>query len=239
MSARTGYAQIAAHYREKIRTGALRPGDRMPTVREVMAEHGVSMATAARAYKELKISGLTSASSGAGTIVAPHSSSGIPARVEMHAESGRALAGDETSDILDVTTIGAPEAVASRLEVEPGTPVTARRRLVSRGGAPVHLSTSYYPLYVVEAVPELTRPSSTGGSRELAASRLNSAQSHVLEEVTSRPAEGDEAELLGLSAPRSTVTSVTRTVWLRDGRVVEVATKIVRGASVLRWSSAL
>ncbi|WP_245246454.1 GntR family transcriptional regulator [Streptomyces lonarensis] len=239
MTMRTAHAEIAADYRQKIRTGLLRPGDSLPTARQIMAEYGVSMATAAHAYQELSAAGLTTTRGPGHTVVAGHGSSGIPTRVEMHAESGRSLAEGETSQILDITSVAAPDAIANRLDVEPGTPVTARRRLVTRDGSPTHVSVSYYPQFVVDAAPELTRRSSTGGSRELAAMRLNSRQTRVLEEVTSRPAEADEGELLGLSGPMSTVTCVTRTVWLADGRVVEVATKIVRGTTVLKWSAAL
>lgn len=239
MAGTTGYAEIAAHYRGLIRAGQLRPGDRMPTIREVMAEWGVSTATATRAYKQLRGEGLTRASTGTGTVVARHGSDNIQTRVQTHATTGTSLASDETSTILETATVGADETVAGRLDVAPGTPVHVRRRLVSRDGAPVHLSSSYYPGYVVEAAPELAEPASTGGSRELAAERLGSPQDRVLEEVTSRLATEDEREALGLTGATVVVTQVVRTVWLADGRVVEVAVKVCGGATVLRWSSHL
>jgi len=79
---------------------------------------------------------------------------------------------------------------------------------------------------------------STGGSRELAAERLGSPQARVLEEVTSRLAADPEKEALGLTGS-VIVTQVVRTVYLGDGRVVEVAVKVCSGATVIRWSSAL
>ncbi|TGG76133.1 UTRA domain-containing protein, partial [Streptomyces albus] len=97
------------------------------------------------------------------------------------------------------------------------------RRVVSRGGVPVHLSSSYYSADVIEAVPELTEPVSTGGSRELAAERLGSPQARVLEEVTSRLATDPEKTALGLSGESVIVTQIVRTVHLADGRIVEVA----------------
>lgn len=239
MAGTTGYAEIAAHFRGQIRAGELRPGDRMPTIREVMAQWGVSTATATRAYKQLKGEGLTRASTGTGTVVARHGSDNIHARVQTDAATGRALAPDESSVILEVATVGADELVAARLEVTPGTPVHVRRRLVSRDGSPVHVSSSYYPGYVVEAVPELAEPASTGRSRELAAERLGSPQDRVLEEVTSRFATEAEREALGLTGGTVIVTQVVRTVWLADDRVVEVAVKVCGGATVLRWSTPL
>lgn len=233
-----GYAAIAEHFRTQIREGALSPGDRMPTIRKVIEDWGVSNATAVRAYTTLKQEGLTRASSGAGTIVTGYGSDNIATRVRTHAATGVALATGETSQIVEVGTVGAEEAIAARLDVEPGSPVQVRRRLVTRGGAPVHLSSSYYPAYVVAAVPELAEPVSTGGSRELASERLGVAQGRVLEEVTSRLATEPESTALGLTGS-VIVTQVLRTVFLADGRVVEVALKVCNGSTVLKWSTSL
>lgn len=234
-----GYAEIADHYRRLIRTGKLSPGDRMPTIREVMETWDVSTTTATRAYKTLRAEGLTHASTGAGTVVAQAGSPAVSARVHNHSRTGRALEVGETSRIVEIGIVGADETVAARLDVDPGTPVHVRRRVVSRNGSPLHMSSSYYAPYVVEAVPELSQPVSTGGSRELAAERLGSPQDRVLEEVTSRLATDPEKESLGLSGPSVIVTQVVRTVYLADGRIVEVGVKVTGGATVLRWSSSL
>ena len=238
MAGTIGYAEIAEHYRNKIISGELRPGDQIPPLREVMEIWGVSSATAMRAYKALKMAGLTRASTGTGTVVTQPSSGNTAARVRTYAGTGSALATGETSQILEVGTVGADETVAARLEIEPGSKVHVRRRIVSRDGAPVHLSSSYYPAFVVDATPELTEPVSTGGSRELAAKRLGVAQDHVLEEVTSRLASEPEKEALGLTGS-VIVTQVVRTVSLTDGRIVEVAVKICHGSTVLKWSTPL
>ncbi|CAM5327571.1 mannosyl-D-glycerate transport/metabolism system repressor MngR [Streptomyces diastaticus subsp. diastaticus] len=234
-----GYAEIAAHYRRQIESGELRPGDTLPSLRQVCDKFGVAHTTANRAFKRLKMEGLTLPRPGVGTVVAGVSSSNIGARVAMHEATGRALGGGETSHILEVGTIGADDLVAPRLDVTPGTPVHVRRRLVSRNGAPVHLSSSYYPAYVIAVTPELSEPVSTGGSRELAAERLGTAQDQVLEEVTSRLATEAEKTALGLTAGDVVVTQVVRTVTLTDGRVVEVAVKVAGGSTILRWSTSL
>lgn len=235
----TGYADIAAHFRTQIATGVLVPGDRLPTLREVMTEFEVAQQTASRAYKALKAEGLTQATTGGGTVVA-NTNSSISSRVRGWAASGRALAPNEISNIVEVGTVSADEAVAARLEIEPGSPVYVRRRIVSRDGAPAHLTSSYYPAEVIEATPELTQPVSTGGSRELAAERLGAAQDRVLEEVTSRLASDDEKTALGLTGSGPVVvTQVIRTVWLVNGQIVEVAVKVCPGATVLKWSTPL
>lgn len=239
MPENTGYAEIAAHYRQQIQDGTLRPGDTMPSLRQVCEEFGVAQTTANRAYRALKMEGLTIPKPGIGTVVAGPISNNVSTRVSLHAATGSALGGGETSQILEVGTTGADELVAPRLEVAPGTPVHVRRRLVSRGGVPIHLSSSYYPAYVIAVTPELTQPVSTGASRELAAERLGSPQDRVLEEVTSRFALESEKAALGLTAGDVIVTQILRTVTLEDGRVVEVAVKVAGGSTVLRWSTSL
>jgi GntR family transcriptional regulator len=239
MPENTGYAEIAAYYRQRIQDGELRPGETMPSLRQVCDRFGVAQTTANRAFRMLKMEGLTLPRAGVGTIVAGPISNNISARVLMHQATGKALGGGETSRILEVGTTGADELVAPRLDVTPGTPVYVRRRVVSRGGVPVHLSSSYYPAYVIAVTPELTEPVSTGGSRELAAERLGVAQEQVLEEVTSRLATESEKTTLGLTAGDVVVTQVIRTVTLEDGRVVEVAVKVAGGSTILRWSTSL
>ncbi|MEU6175834.1 GntR family transcriptional regulator [Streptantibioticus parmotrematis] len=239
MSSSIGYAEIAANLRQQIQDGVLTPGDTMPSLRQVCERYGVAQTTANRAYRLLKMEGLTVAKPGVGTVVAGPISNNISTRVRLYEDTGKALGGGESSRILEIGTVGADEVVAPRLDVTPGTPVHVRRRLVSRNGVPVHLSSSYYPPYVIAVTPELTEPVSTGGSRELAASRLGVAQDRVLEEVTSRLATSSEKELLGLTAGDVVVSQVVRTVTLADDRVVEVAIKVVGGATILRWTTSL
>ncbi|WP_330479960.1 GntR family transcriptional regulator (plasmid) [Streptomyces platensis] len=234
-----GYAEIAEHFRRLIQDGTIRPGERMPSYQNVKDQFGVAHTTANRAYRVLKMEGLTLSKPGVGTIVAAPASNNIGTRVALHAATGSALDGGESSRILEVGTVGADALVAPRLDVPPGTPVQVRRRVVSRGDVPVHLSSSYYPAYVIAVTPELKEPVSTGASRELAASRLGLAQDQVLEEVTSRLATKAEKEVLGLTADEVVVTQIVRTVTLEDDRVVEVAVKVAEGSTILRWTTSL
>jgi GntR family transcriptional regulator len=209
-------------------------------MREVSEPFGVAQTTANRAFRVLKTEGLTLPKAGVGTVVAGPISNNIATRVALHAATGSALGGDETSRILEVGTIGADELVAPRLGVTPGTPVHMRRRVISRGGMPVHVSTSYYPAYVMAATPELAEPVSTGASRELAAERLGVAQDHILYEFTSRHATEAEKEALGITAGGPLpVSQEVRAVYLADERIVEVAVKVVNGSTILRHSLSL
>ncbi|MBK8980441.1 MAG: PLP-dependent aminotransferase family protein [Planctomycetes bacterium] len=66
-----GSAQrIAARFRERIRAGLLRAGERLPTIRSVAQEAGVTRATAQNAFRILQQEGLVESTVGRGTVVA-------------------------------------------------------------------------------------------------------------------------------------------------------------------------
>ena len=63
------YAQIAARLRVAIASGELRPGDGLPSVRQLSSRLRINPATVVQAYRELEGDGLVSTRQGAGTFV--------------------------------------------------------------------------------------------------------------------------------------------------------------------------
>lgn len=63
------YLQIVQQVRHALRLGLLRPGDRMPTVRELVATLAINPNTVMRAYRELESAGLIAGRPGQGTFV--------------------------------------------------------------------------------------------------------------------------------------------------------------------------
>jgi GntR family transcriptional regulator len=63
------YAQIAARLRVAIASGELRPGDGLPSVRQLAATLRINPATVVQAYRELESDGLVATRQGAGSIV--------------------------------------------------------------------------------------------------------------------------------------------------------------------------
>lgn len=93
--------QVAGH----VATGALRPGDRLPTVRALAADLGIAPGTVARAYRELEAAGVVTTRRRAGTVVA----AGAPAPEAGHvaaaaAELARRAAGARLgeTEVLDL-----------------------------------------------------------------------------------------------------------------------------------------
>jgi DNA-binding transcriptional MocR family regulator len=66
---RARYKSLVDTFAQAIRSGAMPPGTRLPTHRQLAAEHGLALVTASRVYTELEAMGLVSGETGRGTFV--------------------------------------------------------------------------------------------------------------------------------------------------------------------------
>jgi len=64
------YMQLVHQVRQAIRLGTLRPGDQLPTVKEVVATLTINPNTVLHAYRQLDMEGLAEGRRGVGTFVA-------------------------------------------------------------------------------------------------------------------------------------------------------------------------
>jgi GntR family transcriptional regulator len=72
LDARSGvptYLQLVQQVRQAVRLGILRPGDQLPTVKEVVAGLAINPNTVLKAYRELEREGLVEGRRGVGTFV--------------------------------------------------------------------------------------------------------------------------------------------------------------------------
>jgi GntR family transcriptional regulator len=81
------YLQIMQQVEQALRMGTLRPGDQLPTVKQVVAEVTVNPNTETKAYRELEHAGLVEGRQGVGTFVVrrPH---GPPPEEQMRVARG-------------------------------------------------------------------------------------------------------------------------------------------------------
>src|SRR5580693_4866659 len=116
------YVQIIEHYRRLIAAGKLTDGDTLPSGREIAAEFGVSIATAAKVATGLQALGLVAPRPGAGTIVtAPRPpadrAQGGPILITL-ASRGPARPGT-SSRVTEAAITPAPPAIAAHLGTGP------------------------------------------------------------------------------------------------------------------------
>jgi GntR family transcriptional regulator len=64
------YRQVIDQILAGIATGAVRPGEQLPTVRALAVDLKVNLNTVAKAYKELEIRGVLTTQQGSGTFIA-------------------------------------------------------------------------------------------------------------------------------------------------------------------------
>jgi GntR family transcriptional regulator len=64
------YLQLIQQVRQALRLGVLVEGDRLPTVKEVVAKVAINPNTVFKAYRELEYQGLVTARPGVGTFIA-------------------------------------------------------------------------------------------------------------------------------------------------------------------------
>jgi len=92
LDARSGiptYLQLVQQVKHAVRYAMLRPGDRLPTAREVVEELAINPNTVLKAYRELESEGFVHSRPGAGTFVSK--SAPAPLARSVHAPLRRSL----------------------------------------------------------------------------------------------------------------------------------------------------
>ena len=108
------YVQIEEQIRALIAAGQLRPGEQLPTIRELAADLRVNYNTIARAYLELDHDGVISTQRGRGTFVA-----GVPDEEQMEQKRNKKLHAVVRSAIDEARMLGyEPDEIAEAFEEE-------------------------------------------------------------------------------------------------------------------------
>ena len=106
--ARPIYTQICDGFREQIRTGILKPGDKLPSVRELATQLTINPNTIQRSYRELEIQGWVATVPGKGCFV-----SGVPSLQDTQEEKLLREFDQITQRLLNMGIT--PESLAARL----------------------------------------------------------------------------------------------------------------------------
>ncbi|TQE33579.1 GntR family transcriptional regulator [Streptomyces ipomoeae] len=222
------YRRIAAKIREQIERGELQPGDRIPSVREIMRTEGVTTATATRVAAVLRADGFVESVPGIGTVVTvPRKLTAGSDRLQMLRAGGTGFKDGERVEIIGAGLVPAPEAVAVALGIEEGTPAVRRRRRYLDDQGVVTVSTSWLHPTLAEAAPELLEagplPKMTFGLIE---ERTGQRAVRRRDTVTLEPVPEELADLLEAEAG-SPALVMTNHYWNQHGDVTEYAVDFV------------
>ena len=95
------FRQIAEQVKQLIAAGQLKPGDRLPAVRQLAQDLGINQNTVLRAYLELEQEGITISRRGGGTIITAEADD-----PSLHLVRQRRLTDSVNSDILHLLSLG-------------------------------------------------------------------------------------------------------------------------------------
>lgn len=213
------YHQIYLVLREKIRTGEFPAQSVIPGEQELARLFDVSRITVKRALNELAAHDLVSRHRGRGTVVT--ASAALP---QVHGsfdnliDSLKTMGLETQVQVLELADLPAPPAVATLLDIEPGTPVQRAVRLRKLSGEPFSYLIQYMPADIaarisrqdMESVPTLVLLERVG------------ATPHEAEQwITAVAAEPQMATALDL-ASGSPLLRVERVMRDKDGRAVQL-----------------
>jgi GntR family transcriptional regulator len=198
------YLQIAGYIRDQIVRGDLRPGDDVPSEREIAATWGVARPTAARALEALRVQGFVESRRGSGTYVreakaAPRARE----RYERARDLGTMYSAAESVEFLTTQLVPGPQHVVEALQLPAGSNVVCRARLLrAEGGQPIELSTSWFAPQLAQEAPRLLEPKRLfGGTAKYLAEVTGRQPAYARDQVAARLATTEEGRLLELASP--------------------------------------
>ncbi|WP_411078318.1 GntR family transcriptional regulator [Streptomyces sp. cmx-10-25] len=233
---------IAESFRARIASGALQPGDKLPSTKQIAEKFGASELVVYRAITQLKESGHVVARQGAGAFVRVYNpliwNPGEYERGERRDDpvtntddwkaQVRAQGREPEQGTPQVSVEPASKDIAHWLGLEPGTRVVARRRLRLVDGEPCQLADSFFPVKVAQGTPLMMERDVTMKGGILAAT--GNPQLRIRDELDIRMPTGPEIERLGLqNLPGTPVCQHVRIGYGADDVPVRVMVTIAPG----------
>ncbi|MDI1464899.1 GntR family transcriptional regulator [Catellatospora sp. KI3] len=227
------YRRVADQLRQRILSGELPEGARLPSLRDIAAQYDVAVGIATRALDVLRADGLVMSRPGAGTFVRRferivRSSPGRLARA--HWGAGASIQDHDTGPrprTVDVVVgdVPAPDYVASALGVETGTPVLSRSRRFAVEERVVQLAVSYLPIELARGTRIEHTDTGPGGVYGRLAEQ-GCAPDRFTERIIGRSPTPDEVVALDLAADGARVLEVTRAAHSGE-RCVEITRMVL------------
>ena len=213
------HERVAAHYRRSIEEKELLPGQKFPTLQQVMDDRACSVNTANRAFKLMQREGLIVSRHGSGTIVAPSAElavlSGAQSADRRKSGCGNQGPGERLDGHVAYTWACESADIASLLGISIGEDVVVRQRQRrdANGRANWH-NTGYTHFRIVADVPEILDPTPMhGGWPDMYLERTGKKVTRGPQHYTARLATDDELHALELPSVGAVPVLVKRVLW--------------------------
>jgi len=216
------YFQVQVAVKQMIEANELKPGDRIPSERELSEQLGVSRMTVRRAIDNLVRLGMLERRSTSGTYVTEPQ---VVRHLDSHSTRGFAQLWRRASDtvgtrLLLFETGHAPRKVADRLDLRLGQPVFVVRLLRLVSGQPFSIETIYLPQVLVPGLKADDLATDASSLHEVLRARYGIIIVKNNELLSISAASQSEAELLGIQ-PESPVLLVHSVAFDAADRPVE------------------
>ncbi|MBA2873281.1 GntR family transcriptional regulator [Thermaerobacillus caldiproteolyticus] len=219
------YYQLEQGIKEMIEKQQLKPGEMIPSERELAETYDISRMTVRQAINNLVNDGYLVRKRGKGTFVAAKKIEQPLKGLTSFSEDMRARGMDPGTNVLDFHIIPADQSLAQQLDIREGSDIYEIRRIRLADQLPMALETSYLPCALV---PGLTRGIVSGSVYEFIENKLGLTIRSAVQVLEASVARKVEANLLQVKegAP---VLSIQRNSYLENGRPLEVVRSIYRG----------
>ena len=220
-SAKT-FTIIADHFRDRILSGELQPGEKLPTNREIAGQWQVAAATVSRALQALQVEGYIRTTP-RGTFVAddPRVTLSPRDRLARVQRVKSFLAEGETSRVTGAGLVLPPLYVAELFDLEPGAQVVRREWISGRGQSRTCFAVTWYPSHFAVLVPDLlnTAPGRNAGITAKVLEATGRTITHARDDMHGRPADAREASALAIPVGSAILAGAHR--WSDSEGVIE------------------
>jgi GntR family transcriptional regulator len=219
------HVQIEEQLAERIASGELQAGERLPPERDLARDLNVSRMTVRQALSSLAGRGLVERGVGRGTFVASRKVDHDLTRVAGFSEQLARQGLEPGAKIIDVSEKPAGWRISAALEIAPTAPVVRIQRLRLADGIPMALEDSWFP---AERFPGFADHDLHRSLYTLMGDVYAAAPVRAIERLEPVLARAHEARALDVPA-RAPLMLVERTAYDADGTPVEFAHDRYRG----------
>jgi GntR family transcriptional regulator, N-acetylglucosamine utilization regulator len=220
------YHQLKQIFLEEIRSGKLKPDDRLPSEDEVAVAYGVSTITVRRTLTDLASAGYIRRERGRGTFVLRPPIEQGPRELTSFSHEMMERGLRSTSKVLDQKVINADASIAEQLRLEEGAEVFLLRRLRLADGEPMGIQTAHIPLVLAPSL--INEDFSSASLYDRLQRKFGLLPAHAREIHSATRINGQDAALLHLQEG-SLGLAAMRLTFLADGRPFEFVNSVMRG----------
>ncbi|MGZ3585188.1 MAG: GntR family transcriptional regulator [Ktedonobacterales bacterium] len=220
------YHQLKEILRERIRSGEWKPGDLIPSERELSETYRISRMTARQAITDLVNEGVFYREQGRGTFVTHHKITQQLMRLTGFTEDISARGQVPGTKVLSAEMCPADEAVAERLRIAIGTPVFSLQRLRLADSEPLAIEWSHINFRGCERL--LDDDLEHNSLYKLLDTKYGVPLMEAEQELEAGLASEEDAQLLLIPAG-SAVLFTRRTTYTERNEPIEYATSIYCG----------